>query len=260
MTLLDPHLDVDQVSAAVDGERDAATAAHILVCVACREQVEAWRRTLAPLRDLPTSAQADVAIAAAMAAWAPAVPVAPPVAARRRWRVPPSAVAAAVLVVLVAASIVGLRHGSGPTSSASATRAAGPSGAGSVVAPGPDVGSTGSGGTGSGGTSSGGRSPSTGGGRPTGSTVTDLGSVAGPAQLVTDLRRDVPTAGSPVAAGSHAPCQRAAARLEPGKAVYEAPVRLAGVDSQVFAFATSGGYLALVLRDPTCLLFATVRF
>jgi hypothetical protein len=72
MTLLEPHLDVDQLSAAVDGTRDPAVAAHMLVCLACRHQVDAWRRSLAPLRTLPAP-PADVdPVRAALAAWSPA--------------------------------------------------------------------------------------------------------------------------------------------------------------------------------------------
>jgi hypothetical protein len=79
MTLLDPHLDLDQVSAAVDGEREPAVAAHLLVCLACRQQVDTWRATLGSLRDLPTApdVDADVAVARAMATWTPVVADAP---------------------------------------------------------------------------------------------------------------------------------------------------------------------------------------
>jgi hypothetical protein len=71
MTLLEPHLDVEQLSAAVDGTRDPAVAAHMLVCLGCRQQVDTWRQTLAPLRALPVLPAGADPVAAAMVAWSP---------------------------------------------------------------------------------------------------------------------------------------------------------------------------------------------
>jgi hypothetical protein len=267
MTMLDPHLDVDQLSAAVDGDRDPAVAAHLLTCLSCREQVDAWSRALAPLRDLP-AAPPDVEgmIEVALAGWtaAPGRPsVVTPLPARparpHRWRhlrPPPALAAALVGIVLLAAAVLGVHAAGGGSSSSSASKSS--SGA-LQAAPRlqvPSATSTGA--------ASSSAPTSTGAATPRSA----LSSLAGTAALAAQLRRVTAAPGATKGAAPDTPCLSQARRLATvSPAVADASpsfteaIRLADVDDQVFVFAgAQHQQVALVLRLGTCALLTTVLF
>jgi hypothetical protein len=268
MTVLDPHLDIDQVSAAVDGERDPAVAAHLLTCLACRAQVDTWRRALSGLSRLPVPPlDSEAAIAAALATRAPSGQsvssglAAPASRGRRPLRAPGGVAAVVVLVVLVAAALVGAHalgrspHGS---SSSSATKATG-AGASASGAPGSRA-------RAAAGSSAGTRSTLPVDHRVAGAaggSATSPAVFADTAELAAQLRRVVSVEQSGLV-GPATPCLRQARQAAATAAVtalspsYAEAVRLAGVGGQVFVFPRAGGYLAVVVRTPTCTLLATV--
>lgn len=177
MTMLDPHLDVEQLSAAVDGLADGGVEAHLESCAACRRQLDTWRIVVASLTQAAREDRlgADVteqALAAALGAAAAGVPAAgvpaaagvatapaarlapepsgvvaiergrrPPAERRRRLRTAAAAViGTAAAAGLIALAVTNLPHGS---SSASRISSAGALPAG--VAAGPDRKSSGTG-------------------------------------------------------------------------------------------------------------------
>lgn len=235
MTTLDPHLDLDQLSAAVDGTGDGAVASHLSSCLSCRQQVTTWRSALAQVRDLPTVPDPEPAVEAALSVWdelaaegdqdpapvpANVVRLRPPrAAAGRRWwlrtRLKPLAASVAVVCVAVAGffglgQLLGPGHGSSsaPVASAAPALRAG----------------------------------------TTSTLVADLRSV---------VHQNGTLAGTP-------PCWRQAGRIaakqSAGPARYSAPVVLSGVAGEVIVFADGDQYLALVLRSPTCALLADLRY
>jgi anti-sigma factor RsiW len=261
MTMLEPHLDVDQLSAAVDGDQDAAVSAHLLTCLACREQVTTWQRSLGQLEALataPAPGSADETVEVAMMAWRR------PVRDRRHHHLGSIAAAVAAAVV-IAGGIIGLAHlaGSGSASTSSAS-SGGPSRA---TVPGAVASAGASGTSGSSATS---RKSASGGSGGTASaphaSSTSSGLVAADgAALVADLRRDVRRGSIPAPVPASTPCLGTARSIEgggaasaPTKASFETPVELAGVDGRVFLFRRGGGYVALVLHDRSCSLVATL--
>jgi hypothetical protein len=294
MTLLDPHLDLDQVSAAVDGEREPAVAAHLLVCLACRQQVDTWRATLGSLRDLPTApdVDADVAVARAMATWTPvaadapslpASPVPEPAAGgspaggpdRRRsaptarpGTAPPGSARKGASRwlrlrpppgVAAAAMIVVLLAGAVIGVSRLSHGQDDDKSSASATAAQPAAGFA--------------AAPTSASGSPsftqTAQLAAQLRRLAGPAGANTHAT-SAPggaSAGATSSAASSAHCLRQVKRIAltqrigGGDAPYfDETVRLEGIPSQVFAFAGAQGPVALVVRSRTCSLLATVQF
>jgi hypothetical protein len=151
VTLLDPHLEPEALSAALDGDDDPGARAHLDTCSVCRERLQSWATVLGALRfgagaDHLSDEDADRILATALASVPsasvpsatadPAVAGEGPVRARRGgpapWR--KLAVTAGVGVAaagLVAVGVVGLRHlGSVSSASSSASPAGLPSASG----------------------------------------------------------------------------------------------------------------------------------
>jgi hypothetical protein len=276
MTMLDPHLDVDQLSAAVDGAQDPATSAHLLTCLACREQVDVWRRSLGELKDLATvddQPAPDDAIAAALAEWrAPITPLAPARTRRqRRWPSVQLVAAAAVIVVVFGGvfALAKLGGSSGDSSSAS-------SGGASATAQAPvqhaGVGtSTKGAGTPTKRNQAGG---STGASASASGSQPDNGSAtfgfASKATLASHLKAYTRSHGSSSGVPASTPCLKAAktaavrvaatASGGPAAPAYLVPVEYRGVGSRAFVFDRTGGYVAFVLTDTTCALVTRVDF
>jgi anti-sigma factor RsiW len=278
MTILDPHLDVDQLSAAVDGERDAAVSAHLLTCLSCRAQVRTWQQSLGPLCELASATSpysTDEMVDAAMVAWRPPPPV------RRYERLKPIA-AAITVVVLIAGGIFGLSRLAGGNESSSTSSAGGPQDV--VRHPKSSPGSDGAAGTSaSGGTSASAGTPTRAG--TSGSSGTSGGRaptlVAGDrATLASDLKRDIRTSSVPTTVPTGTPCLRAArslaakspaarvddfaagrssTRTGSPQAVFEVPVELRGVHARVFLFGGRAGYIAFVLSDGSCSLVTSLH-
>ncbi|MCU4182972.1 hypothetical protein K6U06_01245 [Acidiferrimicrobium sp. IK] len=132
------HLDIEALSALIDGQATPPEEAHAASCPVCQESAARLRRAASaagvpPVRRDP--AQVDASVAAALAAWEGSPPVPAPTgdeppgsagrpSARGRpgWLVPSLAVAAAVFVVLGAVALLGQR--STPTSSSGASKGA----------------------------------------------------------------------------------------------------------------------------------------
>jgi hypothetical protein len=255
MTMLDPHLDVDQLSAAVDGERDAAVAAHLLTCLSCREQVATWQRSLGQLKTIdnpPSSGSIDRAVEAAMAAW----PGLPAPRRRRHLSLKPlkSIAAAAAVLVVLSAGIYGLsqvHEGSSDSSASSGAGVARPATPHKATqkTPPPVPGGVAGG-------SGGGSEPSAAAG-----TI-----VAGDKHtLAVELRRLVPP-GAPVKRAT--PCYGAARVVETAAVrssadvppALQVPVDFEHVPGRAFVFARGDAYVAYVLSTASCSLVATVRF
>jgi hypothetical protein len=272
MTMLDPHLDVDQLSAAVDGDRDAAISAHLLVCLSCREQVRTWQRSLGQLKDLAEATSPDSTdemVEVAMTAWRP------PASARRHRSV--AAIAAAVAaVVLVGAGIYGLGRLAGTSGSASTSSAGAATGRPANSVPGAVAASGTS--ASAGGTGAGPRNPhgtSGSGGRATpASTNSGARLVVGDrARLAADLKREVRTKAVPAKVSAATPCLGAARSIATGsplartsspstgtpKPIFEQPVELGGTAGRVFLFGGKAGYVAFVLSDGSCSLVTSLR-
>lgn len=277
MTMLDPHLDIDQLSAAVDGLTDEATSAHLATCLACQEQVEVWRRTLGQLKDLATvdAPAPDDAIATALAEWtppsaapAPATPVtsiSTARATRRRWRPSAQLISAVAAVVVVFGIGIALVHSGGGGSSKSSGAATSSVGSPTAGTSGTSSSSTGAA---SGGSSSSNGSAGTVRGATTHATGTPI-STSRRAVLSADLKRYTATnAKRPVAAST--PCLKDAKAAAVRDAVaaaggpvapsYLVPVTYKGVQSQAFVFTRSVGYVAFVLKDDTCGLVTRLNF
>ncbi len=258
MTMIDPHLDVDQLSAAVDGEQDAAVSAHLLACLACREQLTTWQTALGRLDELDRSSSptlVDDTVDAAMAAWTP--PLRRP-GLRDRFSTRGVAAVAAIVVAIAAAGF-GLSRISGDSSSKATATSSRAASRAKPTAGGPAGGSAGAGSA---------TSPH--------STAHATTPASGPrivaadrASLTAQLRHAVPAAAgvAPSSRTATPPCLRAARRIEAGAGTattrplaYDAPVDYAGANGRVFVFARPGGHTAIVLRSVSCILVATVRF
>jgi hypothetical protein len=272
MTMLDPHLDVDQLSAAVDGDQDAAASAHLLACLSCREQVRAWQQSLGQLKDLAevtSPVPAGEAVEVAMAQWRPPVRVG-------RWRHIGPIAAAVAAVILVAGGIVVLgRHagnGAGSTSAGMASRPAHTvpraTGASGVS------GEKGVPGAGASGTSAGKATFGTGKAARERSEAPLV--AADRAALAADLRSDVRSGSVPARVPASTPCL-AAARAIAAKslastsaaAAFEESVHFKGIVGRVFLFRgavgsgrashNGGGYVAFVVRDKSCSLVTSLN-
>jgi hypothetical protein len=123
------HLDDEALSAAIDGEAEAAALDHVATCPACRSRLEALRAVASAVSTPPVplpAADVDRAIAAALdTALAPAAPsggrrgLAPVVALFQRR--PAMAALAAAAVVVLAAGITGAVRWGGSSSHPSAS-------------------------------------------------------------------------------------------------------------------------------------------
>ena len=268
MTMLDPHLDVDQLSAAVDGERDAAVAAHLLHCATCREQVETWKRSLGQLRALDTGPSPE-AKPAADRALAKAMAELPRTAKRDRRRMSFMSIAASVAAVfLVAAVVVGIVEAGGGGGGSASSGGASSGGAASIGAPSHGAGSAGGGESASGAGGSGQRSTAgkaaTSGGTAASGTLAPL--AAGDKSILTsELRRLVKSHG-PSRVPARTPCDHKAKRLAaarvtgPTPATLTVPVTYQGLRGRVFVFSHGRRYVAFVLRSTSCDLLTTVAF
>lgn len=239
MTVLDPHLDAYQLSAAVDGEADATVAGHLAGCPTCRGEVASWKHRLGTLATPVAGGSADDAIAAALEAIEPAGAVVP----RRRLAGAPARVvkiAAAVAIVAVVASglLVGLRHHPSGTAAADHSAASRLNRA-SVAEPAAGA-------------------PAIAG---AGSSAEGLGSVSSPAALVGDLRSRLPSKAAAALVPSTARCLASAERLDgsPAHPGFEASLRFEGHAGEVFVFRDAGRYVAWVLATD-CSSLTSVRF
>jgi hypothetical protein len=118
------HLDIEALSAVLDGEATAAEAAHVETCAACQDTLARMRAAAdgvgRPPAPRPTAA-VEATVAAALAVWDERVAADPPRAQPRHgppaWLLPVLAVAAALLVVVGAVALLG--HGKGSTAASS---------------------------------------------------------------------------------------------------------------------------------------------
>lgn len=61
--MLEPHLDAEQLSAAVDGDADEGVRDHLDACAACRRQLDTWKETLGTLASAARADRLDPGIA-----------------------------------------------------------------------------------------------------------------------------------------------------------------------------------------------------
>lgn len=61
--MLEPHLDAEQLSAAVDGDADEGVRNHLDACAACRRQLDVWKETLGALASAARADRLDPALA-----------------------------------------------------------------------------------------------------------------------------------------------------------------------------------------------------
>lgn len=111
----DRHPDDEQLSAALDGEGEADTAAHLRACAACADRLDGLRRASALIGEPvppPSAALVERAVGAALGGVKGSEPAtSPPVPMRRRYLAPPlswaAAAAAAIAVLVGIAALVG---------------------------------------------------------------------------------------------------------------------------------------------------------
>ncbi|HEY1733134.1 MAG TPA: hypothetical protein VGG23_01720, partial [Acidimicrobiales bacterium] len=273
--------------AAVDGEPDAAVAAHLLVCLSCREQVGAWKRSLGQLSrlgavdDLASERRAETGrglepdggsepgrglqsrrglgagrgagrlrVVGSRRDGSGRAPVDRAVAvAMEAWR-PPARTRRSLPLMPVAAAVAVIVLVAAVVVGVTVSRSG--SGASSATA--------GSAGSASQETQ---RHASAAAGAP--SATSAVMQAGGRAALVTDLRRVVPPAAGQASVASTTPCFHAAQVVEARAPAagstapaYQSPVVFEGITGRVYVFAGSAGYVALVLRSGSCALLATV--
>ncbi len=294
MTLLDRHLGVEALSAALDGGTDPVAVAHLEACPTCRERLATWAAVVGSLRSTAAGSldagRADRIVAAALAsvpAELASVPPAPaelasvlpaPAAAdrpeRARRGVPApwrgllvTAGAGVAAVGLVALAVVGLRH-LGPGSSASSSAA--PAG---QPAPGGHTAASAAGGSVSAGRASAGpeRSASPAAASPAAALRPaadardlrlELRSRLGSGPGAGSLRVTGGSSGTAVGSGVLAACLPAASRRSApgaGRPVLAATVRLAGEPAEVYVYPDGHTWEAQVLSRP-CAPLTELRF
>jgi hypothetical protein len=258
---MNPHLDDEALSAALDGYASNTEQAHLAVCPSCRGQLEGLREVSELIAVPVTPPPADVvsqALATAVAAGPGSAGLVR--SDRHRPRLGYLVAAAAVVVVVGAGVAAIVRSGSG----SSAKTATGSTGR-TALAPAPL--STATGGATGDGSPAAGRSPSSSVPIAAGSPTVGLGSYSDAAVLAPVLRRLM--AGAPpgaMSAPAGSPCQEvaAAAAQLPRSSV---PRLTAGLEWQgqpavalVYDRGGALGPLAVIVSAPGCAVLNSVPF
>lgn len=257
-----PHLDDERLSDLIDGVATPTDVDHVAGCADCRARLAAWEAGLRLVADKPVAPDAvrDAAVAAALAAAdepeaePDVAPIVPLTARRRvRWARAVAGVAAAVLVVGVAYAAVHGNHSQqhGTVSGAAASEL--PASA-STTAPGH--------GTFSGSTT---EPNSSSAGGASGAQVS-LGAFTTVTALGGALRPLIGSAGvSAVPSGfsanrSHCPVPTADSGLPGAPLVLTRSLEYQSTPANVYVFASSGSYAAVVISTASCAILTRFTF